>query len=61
MSKEQLKMVNFGTWKIGLYQRESSREFYVPVTSGRELMGTGPQRLTQKLSQSNLLKNSRKR
>jgi len=34
---------------------------YIPVTSGSELMGTGPHRLTQKLSQSNLLKNSKKR
>lgn len=33
----------------------------VPVISGSERMGTGPQRPTQKLSQSNLLKNSRKR
>ena len=40
---------------------KQSVRYRLPVISGSELIGTGPHKLKQNLSQSKLLKNSKKR
>lgn len=40
---------------------EKFEVYIIPFMSGSEVIGTGPHKLTQKLFQSKLLKNSRKR